>query len=47
MVTYFVKSGNLLKVGKTKNIDARMFQYALHNPQFSLIGYVDGDHDFG
>lgn len=43
MVTYFIESKGLIKVGKTTDIHRRLKQYRLHNPYVKLLYVHDGD----
>lgn len=43
MVTYFILSNGLLKVGKTANLSRRLKHYKTHNPSFKVIYTYEAD----
>lgn len=42
-VTYFIRSGQLLKIGVTNDLRKRFTTYQLHNPTCQLLGWIEGD----
>ncbi len=43
MLTYILKSNNLYKIGKTKDIEQRLKSYHIHSPGFQLIRLIESD----
>lgn len=43
MFTYLIKSHNLYKIGKARDVDKRVKTYRTHNPKFELIKIIEGD----
>lgn len=43
MVTYFILSSGLLKVGKTTDLEKRLKHYKTHNPSFKVIYTYEAD----
>lgn len=42
---YLIKSGSNLKIGFTSDLDSRLSQYKVHNPDIRLLNYKSGTRE--
>lgn len=42
-MVYLIQSGKYLKVGYAENLMSRLKAYDTHNPDYQLLGVIDGD----
>lgn len=42
-MVYLIQSGKYLKIGYAENLMSRLKTYDTHNPDYQLLGVIDGD----
>ena len=45
MYTYFLKSQEFVKIGKTHSLEERIVMYETHNPSFEILRTLEGDYE--
>ena len=43
---YLIKNRNYLKIGYSNNIEERLKNYNIHNPNYELLAIRDGTREF-